>query len=125
MKNLLKYPCLVIISLSVFVANAKDPLIEAITISESGARMQAARMKVISENIANAASVSINKKRPYCRRILLVKSKGVFLYDKNLKLICETYQLFTKNGFTNAYNIDGWRLTLVRMYYLFNQKLFM
>jgi flagellar basal-body rod protein FlgC len=76
MKNLLKYPCLIIISLSVFVANAKDSLIEAITISESGARMQAARMKVISENIANAESVSIRKKRPYCRRILLVKSKG-------------------------------------------------
>jgi flagellar basal-body rod protein FlgC len=59
-----------------FVARAHcdDPLLQALKVAQSGASLQAARMKVVSENIANAESVSTKKQPAYCRRIVLVKN---------------------------------------------------
>ncbi len=53
-----------------------DSLLEALKIAQSGAQLQAARMKVVSENIANSESIATKKQLAYRRRTILVKNRN-------------------------------------------------
>ena len=64
MNHILKlFVCFTCAFLFVVRAYCDDPLLEALKVAQSGAKLQAARMKVVSENIANAESVA-TKKQP-------------------------------------------------------------
>jgi flagellar basal-body rod protein FlgC len=75
MKRILK---LFVLCTSAFLfaapAYCRDTLLEALKIAQSGAQLQAARVKVVSENIANSESIATKKQPAYCRRVVLVKN---------------------------------------------------
>ena len=57
------------------ISLAGDSLLQALITSETGARLQAIRLRVVSENLANADSIGLNKKKePYRRRIVIAKN---------------------------------------------------
>jgi len=75
-----KYVVLLLVSFF-HVTFAKDVLLDALKIAESGALLQAERMKIVSENIANADTISSKKGSSYCRRVVVVKvRKGKVRY---------------------------------------------
>lgn len=54
-----------------------DPLLDAMKIAERGAQLQALRLKVAAENLANSSVLpETSNHTPYRRKILTLKTKG-------------------------------------------------
>ncbi len=80
-----------------------DNLFGAMTISANGMKAQGERVRVISENVANADTTPLSPdEEPYRRKIITFKN--VMDRDKGLKLVqVDDIKPDTKTGFTDKY----------------------
>jgi flagellar basal-body rod protein FlgC len=98
-----------------FKANC-DPLLDAIKLAERGATLQALRVQVAAENIANASVLpNASSQKPYRRKVLIVKHRKMLLpsfhISKDLKTPFKLkydpmHRAANKEGYVQCPNVD-------------------
>ena len=92
--------CALFLSMSSVLAG--DSLLDSITIAESGAKIQAERLRIVSENIANADSLWLNKKKePYRRKVIIAKNG--YNSKSGLRVVRYVISSDTKTPFSKKY----------------------